>query len=91
MNYLVNADDFVATRIALTRAKLTIVELIAVYKMNRVNINLDSLNEQAEDRAHRIGQKDSVYVQYVVLPESMDELVLNAILKKEESIRKVIG
>lgn len=50
-----------------------------------------ALNEQAEDRAHRIGQKDSVYVQYVVLPESMDELVLNAILKKEESIRKVIG
>jgi hypothetical protein len=49
MNYLVNADDFIATRIALTRAKLTIVELIAVYKMNHVNTNLDSLNEQAEE------------------------------------------
>jgi SWI/SNF-related matrix-associated actin-dependent regulator of chromatin subfamily A-like protein 1 len=47
-------------------------------------------NEQAEDRAHRIGQKDSVFVQYLVLPNSIDELVLTAILKKEDSIRKVI-
>jgi len=48
-------------------------------------------NEQAEDRAHRIGQKDSVYVQYIVMPNSFDEISLNIILRKESSIRKVIG
>ena len=48
-------------------------------------------NEQAEDRAHRIGQKDSVFVQYVVMPNSFDEISLNIILRKESSIRKVIG
>lgn len=50
-----------------------------------------ALNEQAEDRAHRIGQKDSVYCQYLVLPNSIDELVLISILRKEKSINKVIG
>lgn len=50
-----------------------------------------ALNEQAEDRAHRIGQKDSVFVQYVVLPNSMDEKMLTNILKKQESIERVIG
>lgn len=48
-------------------------------------------NEQAEDRAHRIGQHDSVYVEYIVLPDSIDELILSAVLKKQESIQKVIG
>lgn len=49
-----------------------------------------ALNEQAEDRAHRIGQKDSVFVQYVVLPNSMDEKMLTNILKKQTSIERVI-
>ncbi len=49
-----------------------------------------SLNEQAEDRAHRIGQKDSVFCQYLVLPNSIDEVVLTSILKKEDRISKVI-
>ncbi len=50
-----------------------------------------ALNEQAEDRAHRIGQKDSVFVQYVVLAGSMDEKILEVLLKKQTSIEKVIG
>ncbi len=50
-----------------------------------------ALNEQAEDRAHRIGQRDSVFVQYVVLPNSIDERILTALLKKEESIERTIG
>ncbi len=49
-----------------------------------------ALNEQAEDRAHRIGQKDSVFVQYLVLPRSLDEKILTALLKKQSSIEKVI-
>jgi len=48
-------------------------------------------NEQAEDRAHRIGQHDSVFVQYLVLPNSLDERVLQRVLEKQESIGKVIG
>jgi SWI/SNF-related matrix-associated actin-dependent regulator 1 of chromatin subfamily A len=49
-----------------------------------------AMNEQAEDRAHRIGQNDSVYCQYLVAPNSIDELVLNSILDKEERITKII-
>jgi len=50
-----------------------------------------ALNEQAEDRAHRIGQHDSVFVQYIVLPNSLDERVLQRVLEKQETIGKVIG
>lgn len=50
-----------------------------------------ALNEQAEDRAHRIGQLDSVFAQYIVMPNSLDEVMLNSVLKKQESIKKVIG
>ncbi len=49
-----------------------------------------SSNEQAEDRAHRIGQKDSVFCQYLVLPNSLDEVILNSVLSKEEKIARVI-
>ncbi len=50
-----------------------------------------STNEQAEDRAHRIGQKDSVFCQYLVLPDSIDEVILNSVLIKEDRIGKVIS
>lgn len=50
-----------------------------------------ALNEQAEDRAHRIGQHDSVFVQYLVLPNSIDERMLARLLEKQETISKVIG
>lgn len=48
-------------------------------------------NEQAEDRLHRIGQKGSVFAQYLVLPNSIDEMILNAVLTKQEVIRKVLS
>lgn len=50
-----------------------------------------SSNEQAEDRAHRIGQNDSIFCQYLVLPNSIDELILNSVMVKEERISKVMG
>lgn len=50
-----------------------------------------SANEQAEDRAHRIGQTSSVFVQYLVLPKSLDEIILNALLEKQKRIAKIIG
>ncbi len=50
-----------------------------------------ALNEQAEDRAHRIGQKDSIFCQYLVLPNSIDEVILNSVMQKETKISKVMG
>lgn len=50
-----------------------------------------ALNEQAEDRAHRIGQNDSVYCQYLVLPNSIDEVILDSIMTKQTRIERVLG
>ncbi len=43
---------------------------------------VDSENVQAADRAHRIGQKSSVLVQYVAYENSLDKLVLETLLRK---------
>lgn len=40
-------------------------------------------NDQASDRAHRIGQKDNVYVQYLVHEESVDKAVIKTVLRKK--------
>lgn len=50
-----------------------------------------SNNEQAEDRANRIGSKWSVFCQYIVFANSIDEMILRSTLLKEERIRKVVG
>jgi hypothetical protein len=49
VKYLVNADDFVATRIALMNAKATIAELVAVYKLTSPSANINSLIRQKEE------------------------------------------
>lgn len=46
-------------------------------------------NEQASDRAHRIGQKDSVFVQYLVFKNSIDRAVMDTILRKRKVIQHV--
>jgi len=46
-------------------------------------------NVQAADRAHRIGQRDSVYVNYLVFKESLDSLMLTTILQKQKAINKI--
>jgi len=38
--------------------------------------------EQAEDRTHRLGQKSSVLVQYLVLPESYDSTMAHVVARK---------
>jgi SWI/SNF-related matrix-associated actin-dependent regulator 1 of chromatin subfamily A len=43
---------------------------------------VDGENQQASDRAHRIGQKDTVLVQYVVLKDSFDRTRMEVLLKK---------
>lgn len=46
-------------------------------------------NNQASDRAHRIGQKSSVLVQYMVYEHSIDKKVIEILLKKSKSIQQM--
>lgn len=46
-------------------------------------------NEQAGDRAHRIGQTKTVYVQYMVYKDSVDKKVIESLLKKREGSRYI--
>lgn len=48
-------------------------------------------NEQAEDRANRIGSEWSIFCQYLVLPDSIDETILSSSLNKEERIERILG
>ncbi len=43
---------------------------------------VDGQNGQASDRAHRIGQNQSVLVQYVVLKDSFDRQRMETLLRK---------
>lgn len=46
--------------------------------------------EQACDRLHRIGQKDSVRCQFLVLKDSIDALILKVVIRKNKIIKKLI-
>lgn len=46
-------------------------------------------NDQASDRAHRIGQTDSVYVRYIVFKNSHDRKVIETNLKKRNAINTI--
>lgn len=48
-------------------------------------------NDQAADRAHRIGQKDHVFVQYLVYRNSIDRTVLETVLRKRKVINQLEG
>jgi SWI/SNF-related matrix-associated actin-dependent regulator 1 of chromatin subfamily A len=45
-----------------------------------------SINDQASDRAHRIGRNDTVYVQYMVYQNSLDKRIVETVLRKREII-----
>jgi SWI/SNF-related matrix-associated actin-dependent regulator 1 of chromatin subfamily A len=45
---------------------------------------------QAEDRTHRIGQKESVLVQHLVLQDSLDARMVGTLIKKQRVIDKVV-
>ena len=47
-------------------------------------------NEQAADRCHRIGQHDNVIVQFLIAEDSLDEMVLNAVLDKCHTINEAL-
>lgn len=46
-------------------------------------------NEQASDRAHRIGQKGNVLVEYLVYRNSVDKVVIETILAKKKVTEKI--
>ncbi len=46
-------------------------------------------NDQASDRAHRIGQKDNVLVQYLVYEHSVDKAVIETVLRKKKVTEKL--
>jgi SWI/SNF-related matrix-associated actin-dependent regulator 1 of chromatin subfamily A len=50
-----------------------------------------ALLDQAESRAHRIGQDSRVLVQYLVLENSLDEKILAAVQSKRAVINAIIG
>jgi len=45
---------------------------------------------QAEDRTHRIGQKDSVLVQHIVLEKSLDASMVRTLLRKQAVIDEAV-
>lgn len=46
-------------------------------------------NDQAADRAHRIGQRDHVFVQYLVFRNSIDRKVMESLLRKRKNIAQL--
>ena len=48
------------------------------------------LIEQAEARAHRVGQKDCVMCYYLVMPESPDEIIFNMLEKKKKDTSAIL-
>jgi len=47
--YLIDPDDLIETRVALQRAKCTIAELIAVYKLTLPDTNVNNLIKQSDE------------------------------------------
>jgi len=47
--------------------------------------------DQATDRCHRIGQKESVLVQFLVLADSLEEHQLRIVIDKKRTIKKIVG
>ncbi len=49
-----------------------------------------SINEQAEGRINRVGQKDLMRAIYLTVPNSLDEAILRGVMRKQKSIQKVM-
>ena len=49
-----------------------------------------AVNEQAEGRCHRIGQRGAVVAQYLTIPGTIDDAVLRAVAAKMEVINAVV-
>ena len=65
---------------------LTAANWVVFAEMDEVPGNMN----QAEDRCHRIGQKDSVLVQHLVLEGSYDSKNINSLFEKQQIIDKAL-
>jgi SWI/SNF-related matrix-associated actin-dependent regulator 1 of chromatin subfamily A len=88
-------DDFQSGRTRLIIGNISAMNLgLTLTRATRVVfVEYDwtpSANEQAEDRANRIGSEWSVYCQYITIPSSFDEVMLNSVLRKQKIFNKVI-
>lgn len=45
---------------------------------------------QAEDRCHRIGQQDTVFVRHLVVEDTLDAVMARAVVGKQDNIRKAL-
>lgn len=46
--------------------------------------------DQAKARCHRIGQKNQVHIQYLIVPDSLEEAMLNTLKYKKHNIKSVM-
>jgi len=51
----------------------------------------DDTNKQCEARAHRRGRKKMVHSQYIVAGNTLDEVILSTVFRKEKDVKGVIG
>jgi len=69
-----------------TGLTLTAASLVVFIELDWTPGNIS----QAEDRLHRIGQKDAVQVQHLVLEGSLDERMIEIILEKQKIIDQAL-
>jgi SNF2 family DNA or RNA helicase len=65
---------------------LTAAQLVVFAELDWVPGNIS----QSEDRLHRIGQLGSVLVQHLVFNDSVDSIMANVIIEKQEVIEKAL-
>ncbi len=58
---------------------------------NQEKVNIWAALEQAEDRAYRYGQKNSVLVYYPIFENTIEKIVYNILQKKKGIIDQVMG
>jgi SNF2 family DNA or RNA helicase len=60
---------------------------LVVYYSNNHDLEL---REQSEDRAHRIGQRNTVTYVDLVVPQSLDEKIINSLRTKKDVVRGIL-
>ncbi len=85
-------DPFIRGFIGQIQAAGTGITLTAAHDLLFVETSwVPAENAQAAMRIHRIGQKSLCDVRYAVLPKSIDAIIARAVMRKSESIAKVLG
>ncbi|CAB3402478.1 unnamed protein product [Caenorhabditis bovis] len=84
-----NDEDVRVAILSLTAAGVGITLTAAsVVVFAEIHFNPGAL-VQAEDRAHRVGQKDSVFVQYLIAKNTSDDVMWNMVQRKLDVLGQV--